>query len=201
MRRLLVLFLLMVSVAAWSAEHPQVLVENTTDEIFAALKRERDVIAERPARLYEIVDEIVLPHMDFIRMSSWVLGKYWRQASEAEREQFTREFRDLLVRTYAKAVNEKERIIETLPMRGKLESGDVTVRTEVQEASGFPIPIDYQMYLKDDAWKVYDVSVDGISLIANYRTTFASEIRRDGLPKFIANLAARNREAVNEQLQ
>jgi phospholipid transport system substrate-binding protein len=75
---------------------------------------------------------------------------------------------------------------------------EATVRTEVQQPAGFPIPIDYKMYIKGDAWKVYDVSVDAISLVANYRTSFAAEIRKDGLPKLIARLADRNKQAKNE---
>lgn len=182
--------------SAWAMQDPQQLVEDTTDAITTALRAEQGNINARPARLYEIVDEIVLPHFDFERMASWVLGKYWRKASPAEREQFTGEFRDLLVRTYAKALNENyDQQIDMLPTREKSDGTEVTVRTEVRQQAGFPIPIDYKMHIKDGSWKVYDVSVDGISLVANYRTSFAKEIRSDGLPKFIQRLAARNEEA------
>lgn len=191
--------LMFISIPAWSAQDPQVLVEETTHKINAILKIEQEQIKIRPARLYEIVDEIVLPNFDFRRMSSWALGKYWRKANASQRDQFTREFRQLLVRTYAKALSDNyDMVIDMLPMRGKAAKGDVVVRTEVQQSAGFPIPIDYKMYLKDDGWKVYDVSVDGISLVANYRTSFAREIRDDGLPEFIARLARRNREASAE---
>ena len=85
-----------------------------------------------------------------------------------------------------------------LPVRMQKDGQEATVRTEVQQDAGFPIPIDYRMYVKGDAWKVYDVSVDNISLVANYRTSFAQEIRKDGLPKLIARLADRNKEAKDE---
>ena len=178
---------------------PQDLVADTTDKITSVLRIEQDKIKANPNRLYEVVDEVVLPHFDFNRMSSWVLGKYWRKANEKEREQFTQEFRVLLVRTYAKALNDNyDKKIDMLPVVMRKEGKEATVKTEVKQEAGFPIPIDYKMYIKNDAWKVYDVSVDGISLVANYRTSFAKEIRKDGLPKLIATLADRNKQAKTE---
>lgn len=196
-------FVLLVTVLfagpAYAIKAPEVLVSETTDKITGALRVEQENIKAKPGRLFEIVDEVVLPHFDFHRMSSWVLGKYWRQANEQEREQFTKEFRILLVRTYAKALNDNyDRKIDMLPVRIQKDGQEATVRTEVQQDAGFPIPIDYRMYVKGDAWKVYDVSVDNISLVANYRTSFAQEIRKDGLPKLIARLADRNKEAKDE---
>jgi phospholipid transport system substrate-binding protein len=186
----------MSSAPVFAIQSPQDLVTETTDKITSALRAEQEQIKAEPQRLFEIVDEIVLPHFDFARMSSWVLGKYWRKANESEREEFTREFRTLLVRTYAKALNDNyDKKIDMLPVRERAGGTEVTVRTEVQQDAGFPIPIDYTMYLKGDAWKVFDVKVDGISLVANYRTSFAQEIRKDGLPKLIERLAERNKEA------
>ena len=178
---------------------PDNLVAKTTDEITSALRAEQDKIKANPKRLYEIVDEVVLPHFDFERMSRWALGKYWRKAKKTERTQFIQEFRTLLVRTYAKALNDNyDQKIDMLPVRMRKKGKEATVRTEVQQPAGFPIPIDYKMYIKGDAWKVYDVSVDAISLVANYRTSFSKEIRKDGLPKLIARLADRNKQAKNE---
>lgn len=178
---------------------PEDLVAKTTDKITSALRAEQDKIKTNPKRLYEIVDEVVLPHFDFERMSRWALGKYWRKAKKSERAQFIQEFRVLLVRTYAKALNDNyDQKIDMLPVRMRKGGKEATVRTEVQQSAGFPIPIDYKMYIKGDAWKVYDVSVDAISLVANYRTSFATEIRKDGLPKLIARLADRNKQAKNE---
>ncbi len=178
---------------------PEDLVAKTTDKITSALRAEQDKIKASPKRLYEIVDEVVLPHFDFERMSRWALGKYWRKATKKERAQFIQEFRVLLVRTYAKALNDNyDQKIDMLPVRMRKGGKEATVRTEVQQPAGFPIPIDYKMYIKGDAWKVYDVSVDAISLVANYRTSFSKEIRKDGLPKLIARLADRNKQAKNE---
>lgn len=200
MKRWLLCFAFMwLSGPVLAIQSPQDLVEETTKKITGALRAEQEQIKANPERLYQIVDEIVLPHFDFERMSSWVLGKYWRKAKNGEKKEFTNEFRTLLVRTYAKALNDNyDRPIIMLPMRQKEGSQTATVRTEVQQEAGFPIPIDYKMHLKGDAWKVFDVSVDGISLVANYRTSFAQEIRKDGLPKLIERLAERNKQAKDE---
>lgn len=190
----LMLGMLLLSGPALAIQDPQELVQQTTDKIRSVLRTDQDKIKADPNHLLEIVDTIVAPHFDFMRMSSWVLGKYWRKAKADEKVQFSKEFRTLLVRTYAKALNDNyDKQINMLPLRKKEGSKTVTVRTEVQQSSGFPIPINYKMYVKDDAWKVFDVSVDGISLVANYRTSFAKEIRKGGLPKLIAQIAERNK--------
>jgi phospholipid transport system substrate-binding protein len=173
---------------------PQELVQETTDKITSVLRADQEKIKADPNHLLMVVDNIVAPHFDFERMSSWVLGKYWRKANADEKTRFASEFRTLLVRTYAKALNDNyDKEIAMLPPRERKNGKRVTVRTEVQQSGGFPIPIEYKMHIKDDSWKVYDVSVDGISLVANYRTSFAKEIRKDGISKLIDRLAERNK--------
>jgi len=176
-----------------SIQEPQVLVQETTDKIISVLRVNQDKIKTEPGYLLGIVDDIVAPHFDFERMSSWVLGKYWRKANADEKTRFAQEFRTLLVRTYAKALNDNyDKQIDMLPSRKRKDGKQVTVRTEIQQSGGFPIPISYKMHIKDGGWKIFDVSVDGISLVANYRSSFAKEIRTDGLEKLIARLAERN---------
>jgi len=191
------LLLWLVVAPAMAMVEPQDLVQETTDKITSVLRNEQDKIKENPDHLLEVVDNIVAPHFDFERMSSWVLGKYWRKATPEEKKRFAKEFRTLLVRTYAKALNDNyDKQIDMLPVRKKKGGKQVIVRTEVQQSAGFPIPINYKMHLKDGKWKVYDVSVDGISLVANYRTSFAKEVRKDGLPALIDKLAERNKTKV-----
>jgi phospholipid transport system substrate-binding protein len=171
------------------------LVQQTADQMLSKLRAERQVIDQHPGRIYDLVNEIVLPHFDFERMSSWVLGKYWRSATPDQRNRFVEEFRNLLVRTYAKSLSSyQDNKITYLPLRATPQDTDVKVRTEVDQPGGFPIPIDYSLYLKGDEWKVYDVTIDGVSLVTNYRTTFANQIRQDGLDKLIATLADRNKQ-------
>jgi phospholipid transport system substrate-binding protein len=181
--------------AAWAIQSPQDLVQQTADQMVSKLRAERQVIDQHPGRIYDLVNEIVLPHFDFERMSTWVLGKYWRTATPEQHKRFVEEFRNLLVRTYAKSLSSyRDNKISYLPLRATPQDTDVKVRTEVDQPGGFPIPIDYSLYLKDDEWKVYDVTIDGVSLVTNYRTTFANQIRQDGLDKLIATLADRNQQ-------
>ena len=183
------------SAPSWAVQAPQEMVQQTAEQMLTKLRDERKVIDEHPGRIYELVDEIVLPHFDFERMASWVLGRYWRTASPHQRQAFVEQFRTLLVRTYAKSLSSyTDDKINYLPFRGSPGQTEVKVRTEVDQPGGFPIPIDYDLYLKGDEWKVYDVTIDGVSLVTNYRTTFANQIRQDSLDKLISSLADRNKQ-------
>ncbi|HEY4732354.1 MAG TPA: ABC transporter substrate-binding protein [Gammaproteobacteria bacterium] len=174
------------------------LVKQTSDRMIEALKNKGDEIHKDPGLIYELVDEIILPHFDFERMSQLVLGKYWLRISAEEREKFTKEFQSLLVRTYANAMSDyANREIIFLPFRNDANSEDVSVKTEVNQQSGFPIPIDYSLYMKQGEWKVYDVAIDDVSLVVNYRTSFAAEIKQAGVAELIKKLQSRNRQAQN----
>lgn len=182
--------------ASAAAPPPQDLVKQTADRMLAKLKEERAVIRKDPGRIYELVSDIVLPHFDFERMSAWVLGKHWRTATPDQKKRFTEEFRNLLVRTYATSLTEyTDRKINYLPLRGDPNATDVTVRTEVEQPGAAAIPIDYSLTLKNNEWLVYDVAIDSVSLVTNYRSTFANEIRQGGLDKLIGKLAERNRQS------
>jgi phospholipid transport system substrate-binding protein len=180
--------------------HPALaLVTQTADKIQTQLRAERDVVTKSPKRVYELVEQIVLPNFDFTSMSASVLGKNWRGASDDQKQRFTQEFKLLLVRTYAKAlVDNMDRKIAALPLRAADGATDVTVHTEIPQQGGFPMPINYSMELKDGAWKVYDVDIDGISMVKNYRTTFANEVKQGGVDDLIKKLGERNQQAANE---
>lgn len=190
--------LVSAALAAWMpVAHGQAaeeLVQQTTERVMAHIQAQKDVLKAEPTRVYELVNHEILPYFDFVRMSQWVLGKYWRQASPEQRAQFTEEFRTLLVKTYAKALLEYSNGgVTVLPARGADDTPErTTVRTEVRQAGGFPIPINYSMYQSGDSWRVFDVTIDGISLVSNYRNAFAARIRQDGLDKLIALMVERN---------
>jgi phospholipid transport system substrate-binding protein len=172
---------------------PETLVRQTSERMLTVLKQQHDVIKAEPARLYGLVDDIVLPHFDFERMARWVLGKNWRQATPEQQQRFVVEFRNLLVRTYGTALLEyNDEEVRFLPLRMSAGADEVTVRTEVQKPGGLPIPINYSMYRRADGWKVYDVVIDGISLVSNYRTDFSAQIRSGGIDALIARIAERN---------
>jgi len=199
MKKTFILGLLMFilsGVTVWApARPPHEVVQDTSARMTDALRQNRAVLDRDPGRLYELVNQIVLPNFDFELMSRWVLGRAWQQATPDQRRRFAEEFRTLLVRTYAKALLEyADEDIRLLPQSTpKADDKESTGRTEVKPKAGQPIAINYSMHLGNSGvWKVYDVTVEGVSLVTNYRDTFASQIRNNGLDAVIADLQQRN---------
>jgi phospholipid transport system substrate-binding protein len=187
----------LVSAAAQAtAATPEVLVRTNTDEIIKRIKTNKDAYTKDQKKLYAMVDELVLPHFDFRKMSQLVLRQAWREASDEQRARFTGEFRDLLVRTYATALLKynNEQVIYK-PYKGPNEDKTAEVHIEVKPAGGGPnIPIEYAFYTdKAGDWKVYDVKIDGISLVINYKEVYAKKVREEGLESLIAQLARDNK--------
>jgi phospholipid transport system substrate-binding protein len=171
---------------------PQELVRDTSSRMLTALHEQHDAIARDSEHLYRLVSEIVLPYFDFERMSQWVLGKNWRTATPDQRQRFVDQFRALLVHTYGTALSKyaDEKIVY-LPFVDDGKSGTVTVRTEIEQA-GSTIPISYSMYRSGEGWKVYDVSISGVSLVTNYRSSFSNIIRDKGMDSLIQQLTDKN---------
>ncbi|MHB1941759.1 MAG: MlaC/ttg2D family ABC transporter substrate-binding protein [Acidiferrobacteraceae bacterium] len=183
-----------VSAFAANAANPETLVHQKTVQILSLLQKNRTEYQRDPAKLYAMVQERVLPYFDFDLMSRWVLGRYWQQATPQQRQAFVQQFRALLVRTYATALlSYSGQKIVYLPFRGNLEGQTVTVRTLVQQDNGSPeIPVDYSFNKEPGGWKVYDVSIDRVSLVTNYRMTYANKIQDQGLPALISSMARVN---------
>ena len=181
-------------VQAADATTPDQIAKKSVDDIVAALKANKATYAKDHKKLHAMVDEKVLPYFDFERMSQWVLGKHWQQASPEQQKRFTEEFRSLLVRTYATALlNYTDQKVEFLPFNAREGADEATVKTVIKQTGGGPdIPINYAFYKKAPDWKVYDVSIDGVSLVSNYRRTYASRIKREGLDALIKSIAAAN---------
>jgi len=174
---------------------PEVLIRNASDQVLSRIRSNPGQFQQDPTKLYALVDEVVLPHFDFATMTDLALGRYQNKISAEQKQLITHEFRILLVRTYAKALLEyNDQKIIYLPIEGSLEGGDVTVRTEIEQAGGFPIPLNYSLKHGKQGWKVYDISVDDISLVMNYRSSFSREIRKNGVDSLIKTLGERNRE-------
>lgn len=188
-------FLTAVTAQAAAQEDAAEVVKTTSQQVLERLATEKGHLEENPGRIYELINELVLPHFDFTSMSRWVLGREsWKTASEEQRREFIGEFQTLLVRTYAKALLEySDEEIKYYPAEGNPGSGLVVVKTEVQQPSGGgSIPIHYRMHQQNGQWKVVDVAVDGVSLVSTYRGSFASEIRKNGLDALIAKIGERN---------
>ncbi len=173
--------------AVQAQEAPLPLVQRTAEQVLAELKAHKAELQAHPERIRALVEDIVLPHFDFERMSRLVLGRYWRSATPEQRRRFVKAFRNLLVRTYASALLEySDQRITYGPVRGG--SDEVTVHTEVAQPGGLPIPIDYRLYRKGGRWRAFDVIIDGVSLVANYRSTFSQAIRKEGLDALIRRI-------------
>ena len=180
----------------WAANSvPEQLIQDTTNTVLEEIKKNQKDYKENPSRLYEMVDTNVLQHFNFSRMTDLALGRYKRKVKDSQRSELVSAFRALLVRTYGKALLEyTDQVILYLPSRGSVAKGEVTVRTEVEQKGGFPIPINYELSEKDGSWTVYDISIDNISLVTNYRSSFAREIKADGVDALIKKLSDRNTE-------
>lgn len=191
--------ILVFNTAQASIQTAEEVVMSTADAVLARLTTEREVLDADPGKIYGLVNEIVIPHFDFLSMSKWVLGKKnWRGASEAQREKFVSEFRTLLIRTYAKALLEyADESIEYLPVEENPDSSLVVVKTRVIQSGSTAVPIDYRMHISGGEWKVVDLVVDGVSLISTYRGSFASQIKKSGLDSLINKLSQRNATMVS----
>lgn len=195
-RILFAMLVLMFALFATATEMaPDQVAHQATDKIVKLLKDNKDVYSKDHKKLYAMVDEHVLAHFDFRAMSRTVLGRYWREANEDQRSQFTREFRDLLVRTYATALlkyNDEQ--IVYLPFRLSPEDRTATVKSEVRRKDGGPpIAIHYSFFRNNNLWKVYDVAIEGASLVSTYQSTFAARVQKEGLDALIASLAKDNK--------
>jgi phospholipid transport system substrate-binding protein len=181
---------LMWSQVRAAEQNPVELIRGTTEQVRAGLVDTDPASAQRVAR--DLVKRIVMPHLDLKRISRWVIGKHWKHASEEQKARFVEAFGNLLVNTYAAALAEnREFDIRYLPFTGA-KGRKAVVRTEVQQPGAPVIPINYKMYRHKGEWKAYDVTVDGISLVANYRTSFTAELRRKGLDQLIERLETHN---------
>lgn len=188
-----VLLLFCGAAKSQSPDMASALVRDTSDRMLQVLEERRADLDADPGLIYELVGEILVPNFDFKRITSFAMGRYWRKASPEQQAQLVEQFQRLLVRTYAKALlNYSGQEIRYMPLRPGRRPGQITVRTEVNEPGGVPIPIDYQLHLKDGAWKVYDVVIDSVSLVANYRSSFAAQIRRGGIDGLVQALVQRN---------
>ena len=174
---------------------PVAVVKDTSDKMLAQILSRKQELNAEPSKIYPLVEDTVLPHFDFARMAQLVLARHWREASAEQKDVFIREFRELLTRTYATALlNYSGQSIEYLPFNMEPNATRAEVNTVVRENGSPPLPIDYKLYLTNNEWKVYDVIIDKLSLVANYRTNYDSKIRRYGLDGLLQKLVARNNE-------
>ncbi|WP_068636983.1 MlaC/ttg2D family ABC transporter substrate-binding protein [Thauera butanivorans] len=191
---------LMPAAQAAAQQGPDVLVRDVTNEVLEIVRADKSIQAGDPQRIRELVDAKVLPHFDFRRMTMLAVGPDWRSASAEQQARLTDAFRTLLVRTYSNALTQyRDQTIEFKPTRFGEADKRVQVRTEVRQTGAQPIGIDYMLEKSDAGWKVFDVIVAGVSLVTNYRSSFAQDVRSGGIDGLIKSLEAKNRALEAEQ--
>ena len=198
MRHIMKTALLMLAVMALPAVAqdvpPDTLVKNVTLEVVDLIAKDKDIKAGGRAKLVAVIEAKVLPHFNFTAMTALAMGQSWTKASAEQRKELTVEFRTLLVRTYASALAAySEQKFDFRPLRAKATDTDVTVNVRVLQPGAQPVTLDYSMEKTANGWKVYDVTVGGVSLVANYRTEFANTVRASGVDGLIKDLRAKNK--------
>ncbi len=204
-RSLLVLFGMVFSLLSLSKAMaadllpPQSAIEDASEQM--KVKLQSDEFKDDFAQVTEYVEQIIYPHVDFQRISALVLGKHWKKADKAQKEQFKEEFQTLLIRTYARAFIEfNDWNVRYLPLTLKDGAKKTLVKTEVLQPGKQPIAVNYRMALSGGAWKVYDIVIEGVSLVTNYRTSFKNEVKRTGsLDSVIAKMSERNKQALGQE--
>ena len=182
-----------VPMLASAQEAPDALVKRVTDEVLAIIKTDKALHQGDTRKVVELAEQKVLPNFDFERMTRLAVGKNWTQASEAQKQSLVKEFRTLLVRTYSTSLTAyRNQTIEVKPTKMSAQDKDVTVRTAVVQQGGPQIPIDYAMEKAEGGWKVYDVIIDGASLVTTYRGSFNDIIQKSGIDGLVKTLQDRN---------
>lgn len=172
------------------------LVKQTADDVLATIKNDKEIQAGNQQKIFALAEEKILPNFDFDRVCRMVLGKNWKTATPEQQAAFQKEFRSLLLRTYATALGKyRNQVIEYKPLRAEPDAKNVSVKTQILQPGGQPIAVDYSLVKVDGGWKVYDIVIESVSLVTNYRSQFSNEIRTNGLDSLNKKLAEKNKAA------
>ncbi|AWL05499.1 phospholipid-binding protein MlaC [Massilia oculi] len=191
----------LVAAPVAAAEAPDALVKRISNEVIDSVKADKDIQAGNRNKIMGLVNEKILPYVDAEKMTQQAAGRHWRTATPEQKQKLTKEFRDLLVYTYAGALSTiKNETVEFKPMRGSPTDTDVEVRSQVNVARGEPITLNYRLSNEKGSWKIYDVNVLGAWLVQTYTSTFNSEIGKSGIDGLIKRLAERNAQLASKPL-
>ena len=175
---------------------PDQLVQKITDDVLAAIKSDKELAAGDKQKALKVAEEKVLPYIDFEQATRLAVGRSWNQATPEQKKQLVAEFRAMLVRTYSNAIQVYQgQTLKVLPSRGKQDPEDTTVRTQYIRAGGQPLPIEFHMRKADKGWKVYDIVVEGVSLVMTYRSEFDAVVKQEGIDGLLKRLAQKNTPA------
>ncbi len=187
---------LMAGLALADVVAPDVLVKNTAQDVISIIKQDKDLQNGDQKKVLALVDAKILPNFDFTRMTQLAAGRYWRQATPEQRNALVSEFRTMLVRTYTKAFTQyRGETIDVKPLKLSATDTETTVRTQLLKPGGQPTDVDYVMKKSDAGWKVFDVVIEGVSMVTSYRSSFSSQIEQSGIDSLIKSLADLNAKA------
>jgi phospholipid transport system substrate-binding protein len=196
MSKVLALFAaLFVSMSALAQQDiaPDQLVQKITNEVLAALQSDKELAAGDKQKALKLAEEKILPYIDFQHATRLAVGRAWREASPEQKQKLVNEFRSMLVRTYSNGIGAYQgQTLKVLPSRGKQDPEDTTVRTQFVRPGGQPLPIDFAMRKGDQGWKVYDITVEGVSLVLTYRSEFDAVVKQEGIDGLIKRLTQKN---------
>lgn len=195
-RFLAVLITALLPTLAAAQEAPEAMVKRVTDELLTIIRNDKAIQSGDTTKVAQLAEEKVLPHFDFERMTRLAVGKNWRDASDAQKKALQDEFRTLLVRTYSSSLAAyRNQTIEVKPGTAGVADKEAVVKTAVIQQGGPSIPINYSMEKTDSGWKVYDVVIDGASLVTTYRGSFNDQIQKGGIDGLVKTLQERNRSS------
>jgi phospholipid transport system substrate-binding protein len=198
MKRLssLILGVMFFFVSAWAQANvpADVFVKGVADDVLTIVKKDKDIQNGDQEKIFALAEEKILPNFNFDHVCRLVLGKNFSKASKEQQDAFQREFRTLLIRTYASALSKyRNQTIEYKPMRDISDDKQVTVKTQILQPGGQPIGVDYTLEQMGDLWKVYDITIEGVSLVTNYRGQFSNEVHQGGMDGLIQKLVEKNK--------
>jgi phospholipid transport system substrate-binding protein len=195
-RKLALAAAVLLAAPAFAQEAPDAMVKRVSQDTLATIRSDPLVQSGDQARIRDLIEVKLVPQFDFTRMTALAMGRNWRNATPEQQKQLTDQFRALLVRTYAGALNQyRSETIDYKPFKMNPDDTEVTVRTQVTKTSGQPVSIDYSLEKTPEGWKAYDVIVAGVSLVTNYRDEFSAQIKNGGIDGLVKTLADRNKGA------
>jgi phospholipid transport system substrate-binding protein len=196
MMKWLLAFSILFAAPALAQDSPDQLVQKVTEDVLATIKSDKQLQAGDRQKALKLAEEKVLPHIDFEEATRLAVGRAWSQASPEQRKTLIEEFRKMLVRTYSNGIESYQgQTLKILPSRGKQGGDDATVRAQFVRAGGQPLPLEFQARRTDKGWKIYDISIEGVSLVLTYRSEFDAVVKQGGIDSLIKRLREKNTPA------
>lgn len=193
---------LTISLTHAADQAPDGVIRDTVQEVLAAIKQDKAIQSGDQKKIVSLVENKILPHFDFVRMTRLAVGKNWRTATPEQKQALVQEFHTLLVRTYAKVFAVyRDQVVEIKPFRMADGATEATVKTSINKPGAQPVLVDYEMVLTAEGWKAFDVIIEGVSMVTSYRGTFASEMDQGGIDRLIKVLADKNAASANDPLR